>query len=114
MAEQKDIQISRELLAFLDSSPTSFHAVANMAGELSAAGFERLLEGRSWTLRAGGSYYVTRNGSALIAFRIPRIDFTGFQIMASHSDSPAFKIKTNAEMETDQKFVHHGWTGRCR
>lgn len=105
MAEQKDLQISRELLDFVDRSPTSFHAVANMAKELEAAGFERLREGRSWALRAGGNYYVTRNGSALIAFRIPRIDFTGFQIMASHSDSPTFKIKTNAEMETDRKYI---------
>lgn len=105
MAEPKDIQISRELLAFLDCCPTSFHAVARMTGELSKAGFRRLLEGRSWTLEAGGSYYVTRNGSALIAFKIPRADFTGFQIMASHSDSPAFKIKPNAEIETDRRYI---------
>lgn len=105
MAEPKDIQISRELLAFLDRCPTSFHAVAGMAGELSKAGFHRLLEGRRWTLEAGGSYYVTRNGSALIAFKIPRADFAGFQIMASHSDSPAFKIKPNAEIETDRRYI---------
>lgn len=105
MAEQNDIQISRELLYFLDRSPTSFHAAANMAGELSAAGFQRLSEGSSWALQAGGSYYVTRNGSALIAFKIPRTGVAGFQIMASHSDSPAFKIKTNAEMEVDRKYI---------
>ncbi len=105
MIEQKDIQLSRELIDFLDRSPSSFHAVANMAETLNEAGFERLSEGGSWELKAGGSYYVTRNGSALIAFRIPAGAFTGFQIMASHSDSPTFKIKTNAEIETDKKYI---------
>ncbi|MGL5435224.1 MAG: M18 family aminopeptidase [Lachnospiraceae bacterium] len=105
MVEQKDIQLSRELLDFLDRSPSSFHAVANMSKELDKAGFDRLMEGCSWKLKAGGRYYVTRNGSALIAFCIPRCDFTGFQIMASHSDSPTFKIKTNAEIETDKKYI---------
>lgn len=105
MTEQMDLQTSRELLDFLDRSPSSFHAVANMARELEAAGFERLTEGARWEVRLGGKYYVTRNGSALIAFQIPKGDACGFQIMASHSDSPSFKIKTNAEMETDKKYL---------
>lgn len=96
---------NQELLAFLDSSPSSFHAVANMKAMLEAAGFTRLLEGRCWKLEAGGNYYVTRNDSALIAFKLPKKDFAGFQIMASHSDSPVFKIKANAEIEIDKKYV---------
>ena len=56
-------------------------------------------------MRAGGAYYVTRNDSALIAFRIPGKDFTGFQIMASHCDSPVFKIKTNAEIAVEKKYL---------
>lgn len=102
--DQADV-LNRELLAFLDASPTSFHAVANMAAMLDGAGYTRLYEGQSWKLEAGKGYYVTRNDSALIAFLIPRRDFAGFQIMASHSDSPAFKVKANAEMETDRKYV---------
>ena len=73
---------------FLDRSPTSFHAVANMGRMLKNAGFERLLEGKAWQIKSGGRYYVTRNNSALIAFHMPEQDFAGFQIMASHSDSP--------------------------
>ncbi len=98
-------QINRELLDFLDASPTSFHAVANMGAMLETAGYTRLYEGQGWSLEAGQGYYVTRNDSALVAFFIPRRDFVGFQIMASHSDSPTFKVKTNAEMEVDQKYV---------
>ncbi len=52
-----------------------------------------------------GKYYVIRNGSALIAFRIPKRDFLGFQIMASHSDSPSFKIKENPEMDVEGHYV---------
>lgn len=98
-------EINRELLTFLDNSPSSFHAVANMKAMLEAAGCERLLEGCKWELEAGRGYYVTRNDSALIAFWIPKKDFAGFQIMASHSDSPVFKVKTNAEIEVDKKYV---------
>lgn len=98
-------EINEELLAFLDNSPSSFHAVANMEKELEDAGCTRLLEGQKWELEPGRGYYVSRNGSALIAFRIPAKDFTGFQIMASHSDSPVFKVKNNAEIEVDKKFV---------
>ena len=98
-------EVNRELLAFLDNSPSSFHAVANMAQMLEEAGLTRIQEGRPWNLEPGHGYYVTRNDSALIAFRIPRQDFTGFQIMASHSDSPVFKVKANAELEVDRHYV---------
>lgn len=107
MDQQKEIfeKINQELLAFLDSSPTSFHAVENMKSMLEQAGFERLLEGQAWKLKKGVGYYVTRNDSSLIAFRIPTEDFVGYQIIASHSDSPALKIKDNAEITVENKYV---------
>lgn len=98
-------KINKGLLEFLDNSPTSFHAVAGMKERLEAAGYTRLYEGQCWKLEAGNGYYVTRNDSAIIAFRIPKADFTGFQIMASHSDSPAFKVKSNAEIEVDKQYL---------
>ncbi len=98
-------EVNQELLAFLDDSPSSFHAVANMVQMLEDAGLTRLKEGQPWSLEPGKGYYVTRNDSALIAFKIPRKDFTGFQIMASHSDSPVFKVKASPEMEVDKHYV---------
>ncbi len=98
-------EVNRELLDFVDRSPNSFFAIANMAAMLEDAGYERLYEGQAWALRPGQGYYVTRNGSALIAFVIPKEDFVGFQIMASHSDSPMFKVKTNAEIEFEKKYI---------
>ena len=97
--------VNQELFRFLDHSPNAFFAVRNMCEKLDRAGMIRLFEGRPWTLEAGKGYYVTRNDSALIAFRIPRADYTGFQIMASHCDSPVFKIKTNAEITVDDRYV---------
>ncbi len=87
-----------DLLTFLDQSPSRYHAVANLCGELDRAGYQRLSEGRPWRLAPGGKYYVTRNGSALMAFRLPRSGLTGFMISASHSDAPSFRVKENAEL----------------
>lgn len=105
MEMTKTDTINRDLLEFLEYSPSPYHAVANMAAMLDKEGYLRLEEGTAWQLSAGQKYYVTRNGSALIAFRIPKKNFTGFQIMASHSDSPVFKIKSNAELEVDKKYL---------
>ena len=98
-------KITEKLLRFLEDSPTSFHAVANMAARLREAGFEELQEAERWQLSAGGSYFVTRNMSSLIAFKVPGKDFSGFQIISSHSDSPTFKIKENPEMEVEHHYV---------
>lgn len=98
-------EVNKALLQFLDHSPNAFYAVANMQKELENAGFTRLYEGCPWTLSGGHGYYVTRNDSAIIAFRIPEGEYRGFQIMASHCDSPVFKIKTNAEIVVDNSYV---------
>ena len=87
------------LMAFLDRVPTAFQAVGDICAQLDAAGFEALSERESWALVPGGKYYVTRNQSSVIAFRIPQRGFSHFQIVASHCDSPAFKLKPNAAHE---------------
>lgn len=97
--------VNEELFSFLDHSPNAFFAVRNMCDLLSGAGMTRLYEGTPWKLEAGKGYFVTRNDSAVIAFKIPKLDYTGFQMMASHCDSPVFKIKTNAEISVEQRYV---------
>lgn len=84
---------------FLDKSKTVFHACANAAGLLKENGFEELKENLKWNVKKGGKYFVTRNGSSLIAFKIGGED--SFNIVASHSDSPCFKIKANPEIKSD-------------
>ena len=84
------------LFDFIAASPTAFHAAHSICEALQAAGFIRLEETQRWDLRPGGRYFVTRNQSSVIAFKLPAGDVTHFQVVASHSDSPAFKLKPNA------------------
>ena len=94
-----------DLLTFIGESPSRFHAVTNLGKELDAQGYERLNENALWNIVPGGKYYVTRNGSAMMAFRIPKADFTGFMISASHSDAPTFRIKENAELSGPDGYI---------
>ena len=96
---------SKQLIRFIENSPSCYHVIANMKKELTEAGFEEVKENQTWNLKENGKYFVTRNGSSIIAFCIPKADFTGFNIMASHSDSPSFKIKENPEMEVEKKYT---------
>ena len=96
--------MNRALIEYIAASPTAFHAVAHTAKMLDDAGYTGLCEGSAWVLEPGKGYYVTRNGSSLIAFRIPNGDFSGFMMTASHCDSPCFKIKENAEL-ADEHYV---------
>lgn len=94
-----------ELLSFIEKSPTAFHAVQQMADTLALAGFTALDEASRWQLIPGGNYFVTRNGSSIIAFSVPESGIDGLRILASHSDSPSFKIKENPEMTVENKYV---------
>ena len=85
--------LNRSLLDYIAASPTAFHAVDTAAKALREAGYTALDMARDWALAAGGKYYVTVNGTTLLAFRLSAGQPTGFMVTASHSDSPTFKIK---------------------
>ena len=99
------IETTEKLLDFIEKSPTAFQAVDEMQKRLTENGFEVLSEKEYWKLIPGGKYLVTRNNSALIAFCIPDKESRVFHIMASHSDSPSFKIKENPEIKVDNSYV---------
>lgn len=93
-------ETSREVLNFIEHSPSCFHAVEQLSQMLDQAGYQRLKECDGWTLEQGGKYYVTRNGSSIIAFHVgEQLDNYHFQITASHSDSPSYKVKAKAELK---------------
>ena len=88
------------MLDFISASPTCFHAIANTAARLTAAGYTPLSEGERWTLHPGDRRFVIRGGSSIIAFRVPQELRGGFMMAAAHSDSPTFKLKERAELRS--------------
>lgn len=101
--EHKDL--CRGLFEFIENSPSCFHVIANIKEKLESAGFQELDERADWEIKAGGKYYVTRNDSSLIAFRVPKGRVKGFHMVATHSDSPTFKIKEHPEKEVEKQYV---------
>lgn len=99
-------EMTKELKKFLDESPVGLYAAANIRGMLLENGYTECQEGSEWKLVPGGRYFVMRNGSAVIAFQIPKEEsWAGFQIAASHLDSPTFRIKSNAEIVVENRYV---------
>lgn len=85
------------LAEFLDQSPTAWHATANLSAMLLKGGYQELKEEESWSLKAGGKYFVSRGGASLAAFHLPSKKPLSAVILGSHTDSPALKLKPNAE-----------------
>ena len=92
--------LNQQLCDFLDASPTPFHAVRQMVFELERAGFEELDEGNTWDTRAGGNYYVIRNGSSIVAWRQGGESpvETGLRLVGAHTDSPCLKVKPQPDV----------------
>ncbi|MBQ2737923.1 MAG: M18 family aminopeptidase [Clostridia bacterium] len=85
-----------KLISFINSSKTAFHTVEHIADELSGLGFCELSEADKWELCDGRGYFVRRSLSSLVAF-VYRECAGGFNIIASHSDQPALRVKGSAE-----------------
>lgn len=99
-------EISKELVDFIKNSPTAFHAVDNMRNLLLKKGYEELLEGSRWNIKAGSKYFVTRNNSSIIALNLgTKLENYSLNIVASHSDAPTFKIKENAQIQVNGKYT---------
>lgn len=87
---------------FLNKSSSAFHAVNEVEQQLIEAGFIKLKENMTWKLENNRYYYVVRNQSSLIAFKIPEIaNVKSVNIIVSHSDSPSLKIKPVADMKDE-------------
>lgn len=115
-----DTEIARDMLDFIEASPSMFHSAASICDWLDDAGFTYLPESTAWDLEPGGAYYTQRNGSSVIAWQVgegvsvpaagaQQADFRfadeldcpayHFQVAASHADSPTFKVKAVPELD---------------
>lgn len=97
-------KITEELIDWINKSPTAFQVVNNAVELLKASGAEVLHEQERWTLQPQTTYVVTRNASSLIAFYVPEAP-DHFQLTASHSDSPAFRVKERAAVTVENRYV---------
>ena len=89
---------AQDLLSFIDTSPSPWHAVHSIEQRLLAQGFTQLQEAQRWKLEAGGRYYVVRGGASIIAFKLGQQSLSekGFRMIGAHTDSPGLRLKTHA------------------
>jgi len=98
-----------DLLEYVRTSPTPFHAVDQARRRLEAAGFRGLDEAEPWDKLAAGKYFVTSSGSNLFAFVLPaaKEHRRAFHLVGAHTDSPNLRLKPNAEF-TSEGYVQLG------
>ncbi len=96
---------AKDLLAYIDASPTPYHAVRETARRLVQHGYRELDERESWSLKPGERVYVTRSGTSIAAFRLGTtpVDRAGFRLVGSHTDSPNLRLKPHAP------YAKHGY-----
>jgi aspartyl aminopeptidase len=97
-SEDQAVAHVADLAAYVQASPTSFHAAAEGARRLAAAGFVRQDEAEAWDASPGG-HVLVRDG-ALVAWRVPEGagPLTPFRIVGSHTDSPTFQLKPSPDL----------------
>jgi aminopeptidase I len=95
---------------FMTANPTIFHAVDAVAEDLEKHGYKKLSERDSWSLKAGGKYYVARNGSSLIAFAVGDgyEAGNGAAVIAGHIDALTAKLKPIPKLRNKAGFVQLG------
>ena len=94
---------AREVIEFIDESPSTYHVVKNCSDILDENGFERIMPREKWEIKKGGKYFLKKSSSTIIAFTVGE-DFdvkNGFKIFGAHTDSPCFRIKPNPEIITE-------------
>ena len=103
----KEKNFAKDLIQFIDGSPSAFHATKNAEEKLKNSGFNYLDLKESWKLEKGGKFYTVKNDSAIVAFEIGsgEIEEEGFKLVGAHTDAPTFKIKPNPEMLVEEKYL---------
>ena len=92
------------LMHFLHECPTSWHTTAHLRELFISHGFLELNEKDAWQLQPGGRYILERDGT-FAACILPKNNPTHATILGSHSDSPALKLKPNAEFKRDNMIM---------
>lgn len=100
------LDYSKELIEFIRKSSSMFHTVDTIKSYLNEEDFTELKEGEPWNLEKGKNYYTTRNDSSIIAFKVgEELSDYHFQLIASHTDSPTYKVKSIPEIEGPGEYL---------
>lgn len=104
---KKEKNFAKDLIQFIDGSPSAFHATKNVEEKLEGEGFKYLDLKDNWNLEKGGKFYTVKNDSAIVAFEIGKeeIEEEGFKLVGAHTDAPSFKIKPNPEILVEEKYL---------
>ncbi|KAI5954118.1 hypothetical protein CANMA_004957 [Candida margitis] len=110
-SKELSLQYAQNFVDFVNDSPTPYHAVNSVKESLKNAGFEELVERNNWRgrIEKNGKYYVTRNGSSIIAFTVggKYKNGNGIAIVGAHTDSPCLRIKPISK-RTSEGFITVG------
>jgi len=95
MLDQDRTPEASDLASFLDAANTPYHAVAEVARRLTAAGFRAFREQEAWQLAPGTRGFVVRAGGSIVAFELgsKSPSDAGFVLIGAHSDSPNLRLK---------------------
>lgn len=104
---EKEQEFARDLINFIDGSPSAFHATKNVEDKLIKEGFKKLNLQDKWNLEKEGKYYTIKNNSAIIGFEIGKgeVEEDGFKLIGAHTDAPTFKIKPSPEITVEGKYL---------
>src|SRR5262245_10458360 len=96
------VAAAQDLCAYIDRSPTPFHAVREAASRLAEKGFQEISERDAWSLAPRDRRYVIRGGSTIVAFIVGEASpaTAGFRMIGAHTDSPNLRIKPNADVSS--------------
>jgi aspartyl aminopeptidase len=100
-------EFAEGLIDFIHTSPSPFHVVTSIEGVLLDRGFQPLGLDERWKMSRGDKYFVTVNGSAIVAFVVGEADVaeSGFRLIGSHTDSPSFRVKPSPEMVVEDAYL---------
>jgi aspartyl aminopeptidase len=100
MPDQDRTPEASDLVSFLDASKTPYHAVREVAGRLTRAGFRQFREQDPWQVEPGTRGFVVRAGGSIVAFEVgaKAPADAGFVLLGAHTDSPNLRLKPQPDL----------------
>lgn len=99
------IENTKNMLNFIDNSPTPYQVIKNVCEMLDKNEFSALEKNKKWQLEIGKNYYITNENSSLVAFSLADDIEKGFNIVAAHTDSPLIKIKPYPSIIYNEHYI---------